>query len=409
MDVATTANLLQVLRDPTGVPSHPLIFQVLMVFTWIPHIVFVNLTLGSALLALVAFNRRNHPDWARLSEAMTKVAKVGVSLLVVLGVAPLLFTQTIYDPQWYASNVLSAAWVIGFIFTLIIGYLAWFTFYFKNHGEHSPNWAGWLGGFGLVMFLLDGFIMHVLAFQGLLPDQWASWFAPGGQVDMSGTGIHAWQAGRFGFYLAMSATVFGAFLMAYADYFAPRADRPAPYRAFVHQLGARVALAGALAQLGLLALWLLQVPASLGLWAHPMSWLLILYLGVLVALFWRLRASMTGAGYLVLALTVGMAALVAIFREVVRMAYLAPFSYDALDYKVIWDYPTFVMFLLTLLGVGGLMGGFIITTAYKAGRVSGVYEADVVVSRLATGSLASTIVWVVAFIGTGIWIWLRNN
>lgn len=409
MDAATTATMLHVLRDPTGVPSHPLIFQVLMVLTWMPHILFVNFTLGSALMALYAFTRRQEPYWQRLSEAMTKVAKVGVSLLVVLGVAPLLFTQTIYDPQWYASNVLSAAWVIGFIFTLTVGYLAWFTFYFKNHGQHAPSWAGWLGGFGLAMFLLDGFIMHVLAYQGLLPDQWIEWYAPQGQVDMSGTTLHAWQVPRYGFYLAMSATMFGIFLVAYADYFRSRPDYPDGYLAFARHIGARIAMVGAVSQLVLLLWWLLDVPSHLGMWAHPMSWILIAFVIVVAASVWLARNGEPGAGYRLMVLGVGMAVLVAIFREALRMAYLKPFGYGVLDYKVLWDVPSFVMFLLTLIGVGGLMGGFIITVAYKSGRVQGLYQADATVQRLATGSLASTIIWVVAFIGMGIWIWLHNN
>ncbi|MEF3192700.1 MAG: hypothetical protein K6346_00540 [Halothiobacillaceae bacterium] len=409
MDAATTATMLQVLRDPAGVPSHPLIFQVLMVLTWVPHIFLVNLTFGSALMALYAFNRREEPHWQRLSEAMTKVAKVGVSLLIVLGVAPLLFTQTIYDPQWYASNVLSATWVIVFIFTLIVGYLAWFAFYFKNHGADSPAWAGWLGGFGLAMFLLDGFIMHILAYQGLFPDQWLEWYAPQGQVDMSGTSIHAWQLPRYGFFLAMSATVFGLFMLAYADYFRVRADRPADYLAFVRSLGARIAVVGAGLQLVLLVWWLIDVPARLGMWSNLLSWALLAYLGVLLAATWLARGGQPGQGYRLLALGAGMAALVAIFREALRMAYLQPFNYNVLDYKVVWDVPTVIMFILTLLGVGGLMGGFIITAAYKSGRVQGMYQADATLQRLATGSLASTIIWVVAFLGTGLWIWLRNN
>ena len=72
--------------------------------------------MGAAAVAIYAFyGRRGDSDWERLSIALTKVAKVGVSLLIVLGVAPLLFTQVIYDPQWYASNVLSARWAIVFI------------------------------------------------------------------------------------------------------------------------------------------------------------------------------------------------------------------------------------------------------------------------------------------------------
>ncbi|MGD9888125.1 MAG: hypothetical protein AB7S56_02515 [Halothiobacillaceae bacterium] len=410
MDVASTAAMLHTLQDPTGIPSHPLIFQVLMVFTWVPHILFVNISLGAALMGLYAFTKRQDPHWHLLSEAMTKVAKVGVSLLVVLGVAPLLFTQTIYDPQWYASNLLSASWVIGFIFTLTIGYLAWFTFYLKNHGDHAPGWIFWLGVFGLAMFLLDGFIMHVLAYQGLHPEKWVEWYTPDGHVDMSGNSVHAYELVRWGFFMAMSVTVFGAFLIAYGDYFKVRADRSPAYLAFARKLGSQIAFIGAVAQVVLLLGWMLDVPTALKIWTHPMSWLLLIYLGVLVAAFAVARGSDTqGQGYKLLTLSIGMAGLVAIFREVLRMAYMAPFNYSVLDYKVLWDVPSFVLFLLTIVGVGGLMGGFIITLVYKAGRVSGVYQADATVSRLGVGSVAATALWVVGFMAVGIWIWLSNN
>ena len=72
MDVASTAAMLHTLQDPTGIPSHPLIFQVLMVFTWVPHILFVNISLGAALMGLYAFSKRQDPHWRLLSEAMTR-------------------------------------------------------------------------------------------------------------------------------------------------------------------------------------------------------------------------------------------------------------------------------------------------------------------------------------------------
>jgi hypothetical protein len=152
--------VMQNLRDPAGIPAIPLLFQVLMIFTWVFHVAFVHLTLGSAGLAIYSFQQRSkNIHWERLSIAMTKVAKVAVSLLIVLGVSPLLFTQVIYDPQWYVSNVLSARWTIAFIFTLIIGYCSWFVFYRVNHKGAKSYIVGyaWLA---LAIFCLDGLIMH---------------------------------------------------------------------------------------------------------------------------------------------------------------------------------------------------------------------------------------------------------
>ena len=79
--------VLHAMRDPAGIPSHPVVFQVLMILTWIFHIAFVHMTLGTAALAIYAFYKRR-PDthWEQLSMAMTKSAKVGVSLLMTVGV-----------------------------------------------------------------------------------------------------------------------------------------------------------------------------------------------------------------------------------------------------------------------------------------------------------------------------------
>jgi len=234
--------IMNTMRDPAGVPAHPVLFQGLMIFTWIFHIAFVHLTLGAAGLAIVAFLRVGKgPYWERLSMAMTKVAKVGVSLLIVLGVAPLLFTQVIYDPQWYASNVLSARWAIGFIFTLIVAYCLWFAFYWGNH-EGAKRHIGWYAVLALALFCLDGLIMHVLAYQALLPEQWMGWYAPGGVVDTRGATLHALQWPRFLFIMSLSLPAVGLYLLAYADYFSRRADREPAYRAFARTLGRKLAL-----------------------------------------------------------------------------------------------------------------------------------------------------------------------
>ena len=245
MDIGTVMNTM---RDPAGLPAHPALFQALMVLTWVFHIFFVHLTLGATGLALWGyFKKGHHPHWSQLSVAMTQVAKVGVSLLIVLGVAPLLFTQVVYDPQWYTSNVLSARWVIAFIFTLIVAYCLWFFFYSRHHDATStarPAWIGWLGVIALGLFALDGLIMHALTVQAIAPEQWMAWYTPGGQVDTSGSQIHRVEWGRYAFIMGLSAPMTGLFLWAYADYFAVRPDITTDYLAFTRQVGQRLAWVG---------------------------------------------------------------------------------------------------------------------------------------------------------------------
>jgi hypothetical protein len=404
MDIGTVMNTM---RDPAGVPAHPVLFQGLMILTWVLHIAFVHLTLGAAGLAIYAFYRRaSAPYWERLSMALTKVAKVGVSLLIVLGVAPLLFTQVIYDPQWYASNVLSGRWAIGFIFTLIVAYCCWFAFYYANH-EGAKKRAGLYAWIAFALFCLDGLIMHALSYQALLPDQWMNWYAPGGVVDSSGAALHAIQWPRYVFIMSLSVPAVGVFLIAYAHYFAARADREPEYRAFARGLGQRLAVWGyALAVLLMLA-WQLTQPGKSGLMAHPVGWVLVLALAVMAVWMKRLKAGVHG--YWPVAGGLGVLALLALWREVVRMAHLKPFGYDIATYAVHVDWPSTLLFFSTFIGVGGLVGGFYLTLLYRSGRVQGLYTAERTVARLGSGAVFILGLWIAVFFAYGIVIWVRNS
>jgi len=403
MDMSTVLNTM---RDPAGVPAHPVIFQVLMVLTWVLHIAFVNLTLGAAGLAIYSFhNRAKGPQWARLSISLTQVAKVGVSILIVAGVAPLLFTQVIYDPQWYASNVLSGRWVIGFILTLIVAYCLWFAFYYANH-EGAKKYAGIYAWTALALFCLDGLIMHALSYQALLPGQWMSWYAPGGVVDMRGAALHAIQWPRYLFIMSLSVPIVGLFLLAYARYFAPNSAFSLEYRDFARRIGQRLATWGFAVSLLPLLAWQFANPAGTGLIAHPVGWVLFAATGAMALWSWRLSPKVHG--YVPLAGGVVVLTLLALWREIVRIANLKPFNYSITNYTVHYD-PSMILFFLTLAGVGGLVGPFYLALLYRSGRVHGQYTADVSVSRLGTIAVAVLAIWMVVFLVYGVAILVRNS
>ena len=153
-----TPDMLHALRDPAGVPAHPLVFLILGVITFALHMAAVNVMLGTGALTLRgAFSANAH--WRRLAVAMLTTSKIAVSVAIVLGVAPLLFVQVVYDPFWYTSNVLSAWWVMGFIALLIAGYIALYIFYWKNHDIEAE------GGKGSVWLVLS--LALLLAADGL--------------------------------------------------------------------------------------------------------------------------------------------------------------------------------------------------------------------------------------------------
>ncbi len=404
MDIGIVMNTM---RDPAGLPASPLLFQVLMIFTWMLHIAFVHLSMGAAGLAIFSFHRRGQgPYWERLSIALTKVAKVSVSLLIVLGVAPLLFTQVIYDPQWYFSNVISARWAIAFIFTLIIAYCLWFVFYYANH-EGAKKYIGLYAWIALALFALDGLIMHALSYQALLPGQWMNWYQPNGIVDTSGSALHAIQWSRYLFIMSLSVPAVGLFLIAYAQYFGARADREPEYRTFARQLGKQLSAWGFGIAVVPLLVWQFSHPAGSGLVMNPVGWLL---LAAIVAMaLWSKRISANLHGYMPLLGGFGVLAVLALWREIIRVQYLKPYGYSIGDYPVHIDWPSTLLFFSTLIGIGGIVGGFYLTLMYRAGRVQGLYTADRSVDRLGTMAVGILALWTAVFLVYGIVIWLNNN
>jgi len=245
---------------------------------------------------------------------------------------------------------------------------------------------------GLALFLLDGLIMHVLAYQSLLPDQWMSWYAPGGVVDSRGGKLHAIQWPRYFFIISLSLPAVGLYLIAYADYFRDRADRAPAYRSFARDLGQRLAIRG--------------LVVSTGLTWHPVGWLLA---GTLLALahFVR-RLGHRMHGYVPLLAGLGVLGILAVWRELIRIRYMLPFGYDTRDYTVHVDWPSMVLFFSTFLGVGGLVGGFFLLTLYRAGRVQGLYTADRTVARIGTASVVVLGLWITIFFAYGISIWMGH-
>lgn len=401
-----TSAMLQTLRDPMGVPFYPAVFQGLMVLTFALHILFVNLSLGALGLAIVG-GLKGGERWGRLGRGMAQAATAGVSTAIVLGVAPLLFVQVVYDPFWYASSNLSAAWVIGFVFIMMAAYGAAYLCLYKGK-ESGDAGAGW-GAVALGLFLVAGFVMHSLGFQMLHPAQWLGWYTSHGAAATSGTVLHAFSFVRFLHFILPAAAAAGVFLLLYARYYRARPDVDAAYLDWTARLGAKLAFHATAAQTAGGVLWLMVLPRELRFHAHPLMGVgIVLGLGLLGYLF---RVSRLPGGHdrhavaaaaALTATTLEMSAA----REALRMAYLAPFEYSVYGHRLSLDLPSTALFLATfVLGLSVL--AYLLAVAFQAGRVSGRWEPGPRMrawGKVSVGVLAS---WIVVVAGLGVFLTLR--
>jgi hypothetical protein len=408
------AEMLLALRDPAGVPSHPLVFLLLGVLTFALHIAAVQVMLGSGVLVLAGAFRAD-ARWRRLAAAMLATSKIAVSVAIVIGVAPLLFVQVVYDPFWYTSNVLSAWWVIGFIVVLIAGYTAMYGFYWLNDELHErPARHGWLMVASLLLLLLVGWIMHVLSYQMLWPEQWRAWYAPGGTVDATGRSLHAWSLTRFGFFIALAAPVSGAWLVAVRRYLMGAdgaKEEDAGYLALLQRLSQQLLLGGGTLAVLLGAAWMATLPEKMGWFvgSAPMvlaSAMLVLTVLLPGALGRRLDQGLWGYG----AFGIGTLALimVAAAREWLRyVTLLGAHGYDAMTYRVQFDAYSTVTFFATFAIVGGVVLGYLLTVAWQAGQTRGMYTPSSAVARMGRWSIGVIVLWIVHYFAIGIWVMVR--
>jgi hypothetical protein len=399
--------MLNMLQDPMGVPFFPQVFDALMVLTFALHIVCVNLTLGA--LAVAVWGRlKPGTGWDKLSPGLARTATATVSAAIVLGVAPLLFVQVIYDPFWYAANLLSADWVIGFVFVMIAAFWSAYLFYLGGKDDRGPLFFGFMS---LGLFLVAGTIMHALSVQLLHPEKWLGWYASVGGAETSGSALHAFEPARFLHFMIPALTVVGVYMMIYAWYKEPRADADRAHLDWTAQAGANLAFWSALAEGVVGVWWLMTLPKDFHFYRSP---LLMGGAGlgvILIALLGHVRfgtkrpQDFCWPVALVTVVTVlGMAAT----REALRQQYVGAFGYTIHGHRLTMDWASTALFFGTFV-FGLAVLGYQLTVAFLSGRTAGRWEAGPKMQAWGRVSIGILLAWIAVVAGLGVVWTLRRH
>lgn len=393
------ASVLLALRDPAGVPFYPIIFQILYVLTWALHIAFVLLSLGSLGLSLYGSAKgSSDKHWSILTPHLIQTGKISVSILIVLGVAPLLFTQVIYDPNWYVTNTLSGMWVFIFIYSLIVGYSMYYWYYYANKAQKSSS--TFIGFISFAILVFAGILMHNFTVTSLMPDQWMNMYAPNGVVDTSGWTFNV-DTIRLAFMVSLSIPVVGIFLQNYSRFLSTRKDFEASFIEYSAKLGTTLAVSGLLISAVLFVAWMFQINYLF----HPVSLATIVGVVLLLAMAKTNRNS-----YYTTLILVIVALLISTIRELIRFDLMIDLGYNIYDYPVNLEIPTIVMFLSTFLIMGFVGVAYLLTMAWKVGKNEGVFDGskDVLVSKLGQSTLYIMIAWMAIYFAWGIGILFNN-
>jgi hypothetical protein len=394
------AEILNLLRDPAGLPFYPIVFQGLYILTWAFHALFVFLALGSMGLSIFGgFKQKSDNNWKILTSHMLQTGKISVSLLIVLGVAPLLFTQVIYDPNWYTVNTISGLWVVIFIYTLLVGYSMYYWYYYANKKQSSSSSI--IGTISFLLLVFCGLIMHVFSVQVIQPEKWMQWYAPNGVVDTSGTTFNP-ETIRFLFIIFLSIPVVGLFLQNYGDFLKTNEKFDEKFISFARNIGTKIAIFGLVLSLALFASWAYEIDKLGDIYS------IIIYISFIVLI---LFAKNLKNSYLTTAALIVLILLISGFREYIRYNLMFDIGYDIYNYPLNIEWSSITMFVLTFVSLGGVGVSFIATMAWKVGKSNGVLDAskDRTITIMANMLLWILSVWCIVYFAWGFFTLFKNS
>ncbi len=109
---------------PLDLPLPEWLLIILLVFSFLLHIIFVNLMLGGSILSLWSqIKGLKDEDYHNLAHEIARTITVNKSLAVVLGVAPLLSINTLYTVYFYSANALTGIMWIAIIPLVAVAFL----------------------------------------------------------------------------------------------------------------------------------------------------------------------------------------------------------------------------------------------------------------------------------------------
>ena len=163
-------------RDiPLPLPLPEWLLIALLVISFLAHILFVNLMLGSSVLSVIfQVLGLKKKKYDKLAFEISNTITVNKSIAVVLGVAPLLVINVLYTMYFYSANALTGNLWISIIPLLIIAFLL--TYYHKYQWDKfsEKKWQHIsIGILATLIFLFIPLIFLSNINLMLFPEKWA--------------------------------------------------------------------------------------------------------------------------------------------------------------------------------------------------------------------------------------------
>ncbi len=328
---------------PIPLPAPAWLIHLLQVFTFILHLVFMNLLVGGAVIMTVStYLGRSDSRHRELVRRASRVLPPIVAFTITLGVAPLLFLQLLYGQLFYTSSDLMAWSWLAVILLLLLAYYGVY-WYVMQHEELGP--AGFWVIFAttvILLLIMRTFTANMLLLEG--PQDFFSRFltTPVGNYLGPHNGL---MFARLSHFLMAAVAVGGLGLAILAQVW--RGESP-DLAGWAGRYGRRWFQMGTGMQFLVGAWFLFSQPESIRrsfLGADSLSTAL-LAVAIVLALLAMIAARRSLAASAVA--IVGTIALMAVIRHLVRVAHLQPF-FDPHSLPVQGQWAVFGIFAVLLV------------------------------------------------------------
>lgn len=318
-------------------------FYALLVFTFVLHILFMNVLLGGGVIAL--FGARKSAAADPTAKTLAAHMPIALAFTVNLAVPPVLFLQVLYGNFMYSSSQLMAVWWLSIVAIVMAAYYLLYIHKFKF--EKLGAGRSLVMGSAVALLLLTAFILvNNMTFM-IRPESWLAYFG-----NRTGTLLNFGEPQlipRYLHFVAASLAVGGLYT---AVVWKIREKRGAEGAAGRVRTGLRWFSYATMAQLLIGPLFLVTLKRDVMFLFLGDN---LLYTGVfmasmaLVALV--LALAQAGKVYATAAVTILLVTAMAFVRDFVRMAYLESY-HDFAAMPANYQYsPMIVFFVIFAIGL----------------------------------------------------------
>lgn len=365
--------------DAMPVPAPILLLKILLLFTFLLHIIPMNIALGGSFTAFVTDllgRKRNSEHHLRLARSFSKAIPIATAFTITLGIAPLLFLQVLYGQLFYTSSILMAWPWLAVIGLLILGYYGFYLYQYR--WERLQGARLWVMLFSAILVFVIGLIYSNNVTLMLTPEKFASMY----HANPSGTHWNFSEPTLIPRYLHFFVASFAITGLLVVIFGLGKIRTDAAYGRWAIRYGGSWFVVATIIQMAVGIWFLLALPNEVMMLFMGKNMLATILLGAgillpIISMMMMILAIKSDQPRSLIVGSISVLALLlvvmVIMRDIVRDGYLAG-KFDVFDRVV--DPQWGVMALFALFLVGGLsVVGYMITKVVQANKQAGKIAA----------------------------------